>query len=103
MVRAAEAAVPRTAGEELLARFAAYLAGERGLAPATVSSYLSQVRPFVAAHADAGRLSSLTARQVARFAAHSAAGLRPRSAQVRANALRALPGFLWQEAPVPPE
>ena len=97
IVPAAEVAVPQTAGEELLARFAAYLAGERGLAAATVSSYLSQVRPFVAAHADAGRWSALTARQVARFAAHSSAGLRPRSAQVRANALRALLGFMWQE------
>src|SRR5229473_3188347 len=66
---AAGAAVPETAGEVLLARFAAYLAGERGLAAATVSSYLFQVRPFVAAHADAGRWSSLGARQVARFAA----------------------------------
>ena len=94
---AAAAAVPESAGEVLLARFAAYLAGERGLAAATVSSYLSQVRPFVAAHADAGRWSALRARQVARFAAHSAAGLRPRSAQVRANALRALLGFMWQE------
>ena len=99
VVPAAAAAVPESAGEVLLARFAAYLAGERGLAAATVSSYLSQVRPFVAAHADAGRWSALRARQVARFAAHSAAGLRPRSAQVRANALRALLGFMWQEGP----
>jgi integrase/recombinase XerD len=92
-----EATVPATPGHVLLARFAAYLAGERGLAPATVSSYLFQVRPFVAAHADAGRWSSLGARQVASFAAQSAAGLRPRSAQVRASALRALLGFMWQE------
>ena len=97
MVPVAEVAVPETAGGELLARFAAYLAGERGLAAATVFSYLFQVRPFVAAHADAGRWSLLTAGQVARFAAHSAAGLRPRSAQVRACALRALLGFMWQE------
>jgi integrase/recombinase XerD len=97
MVPAAGAAVPESAGEVLLARFAAYLAGERGLAPATVSSYLSQVRLFVAAYADAGQWSSLSARQIARFAAHSAAGLCPRSAQVRANALRALLGFMWQE------
>ena len=83
VVPAAEVAVPETAGEVLLARFAAYLAGERGLAAATVSSYLFQVRPFVAAHADAGRWSALSARQVARFAAHGAAGLCPRSAQVR--------------------
>ena len=97
IVPAAEAAVPESAGEILLARFAAYLASERGLAPATVSSYLFQVRPFVAAHAEAGRWSALAAGQVARFAARSAAGLRPRSAQVRANALRALLGFMWQE------
>ena len=97
VVPAAATAMPEAAGEVLLARFAAYLAGERGLAAATVSSYLFQVRPFVAAHADAGRWSSLRARQVARFAAQSAAGLRPRSAQVRANALRALLGFMWQE------
>jgi integrase/recombinase XerD len=97
IVPAAEAAVPEAAGEVLLARFAAYLASERGLAPATVSSYLFQVRPFVAAHADAGRWSSLAAGQVARFVARSAAGLRPRSAQVRASALRALLGFMWQE------
>jgi integrase/recombinase XerD len=94
---AAEAAVPGTAGEELLVRFAAYLRSERGLAAATVSSYLFQVRPFVAAHPDADRWSSLAAGQVAQFAARSAAGLRPRSAQVRANALRALLGFMWQE------
>ena len=84
IVPAAEVAVPETAGEVLLARFAAYLAGERGLAAATVSSYLFQVRPFVAAHADARRWSALSAGQVARFAAHSAAGLCPRSAQVGA-------------------
>ena len=64
-----EMAAPQAAGEVLLARFAAYLGGERGLAAATVSSYLLKVRPFVAAHADACRWPSLSARQVARFAA----------------------------------
>ena len=93
VVPAAAAAVLGDAGEVLLARFAAYLADEWGLAAATVSSYLFQVRPFVAAHADAGRWSSLGARQ----AAHSAAGLRPRSAQVRTNSLHILLGFMWQE------
>jgi len=42
VVPAAAVAVPEAAGEVLLARFAAYLAGERGLAAATVSSYLSR-------------------------------------------------------------
>jgi integrase/recombinase XerD len=55
VVPAAAAAVLGDAGEVLLARFAAYLAVEWGLAAATVSSYLFPVRPFVATHADAGR------------------------------------------------
>lgn len=59
IVPAAEVAVPEAGGEVLLARFAAYLAGERGLA-ATVSSYLFQVRAFVAVYADAGRWSALS-------------------------------------------
>src|SRR5260370_7261894 len=78
IVPAAEAAVPQTAGEELLARFADYLAGERGLAPATVSSYLSQVRPFVAAHADAARWPPLTASQAPPFPPPTPPRLPPR-------------------------
>jgi integrase/recombinase XerD len=46
IVPAAEVAVPQTAGEELLARFAAYLAGERGLAPATVPCSTPETRPL---------------------------------------------------------
>jgi len=34
----------------LLERFAQYLSTQRGLAPATVAGYLSQVRPFLAWH-----------------------------------------------------
>ena len=79
----------------LLARFGGWLSRERGLAPATVSSYLHQARPF--ADACAGQIGVLTAARVSDLATAGASGLRPRSAQVRANAVRALLRFAWLE------
>jgi integrase/recombinase XerD len=79
----------------LLARFGGWLSRERGLAPATVSSYLHQARPF--ADACAGQIGVLTAARVSDLATAGAWGLRPRSAQVRANAVRALLRFAWLE------
>jgi len=87
--------VPREPADVLLARFGGWLSRERGLAPATVSSYLHQARPF--ADACAGQFGGLTAVQVTVLATEGAAGLRPRSAQVRANAVRALLRFAWLE------
>jgi integrase/recombinase XerD len=87
--------VPRAPVDVLLARFGQWLSGERGLAPATVCSYRQQARPFVVACA--GRLSGLTAARVADLVVAGAVGLRPRSAQVRAGAVRALLRFLWLE------
>ena len=87
--------VPREPVDVLLARFGGWLSRERGLAPATVSSYLHQARPF--ADACAGQFGGLTAVQVTVLATEGAAGLRPRSAQVRANAVRALLRFAWLE------
>ncbi|WP_204019162.1 tyrosine-type recombinase/integrase [Sphaerimonospora thailandensis] len=95
VVPSATVLVPQAPVDVLLTRFGEWLSGERGLAPATVSSYLHQSRPF--AVACAGQLPSLTAAQVADLAAGGAVGLRPRSAQVRANAVRALLRFLWLE------
>ena len=78
-------------------RFARYLSAERGLAPATLASYLSQVRPFLVAHATSGGgWKSLTARQVAAFVTGRAAGQRPRSVAVGANALRSLLRWMWR-------
>ncbi|HEU0086756.1 MAG TPA: tyrosine-type recombinase/integrase [Pseudonocardiaceae bacterium] len=94
-VPAAAAVVPQEPVDVLLARFGGWLSRERGLAPATVSSYLYQARPF--ADACAGQLGVLTAARVWALAAAGAAGLRPRSAQVRANAVRALLRFAWLE------
>jgi integrase/recombinase XerD len=87
--------VPHGPVDVLLARFGGWLCRERGLAPATVSSYLYQARPF--ADACAGQFGALTAVRVAGLATEVAAGLRPRSAQVGANAVRALLRFSWLE------
>jgi integrase/recombinase XerD len=87
--------VPREPVDVLLARFGGWLSRERGLAPATVSSYLCQARPF--ADACPGQFEALTALRVAGLATEGAEGLRPRSAQVRANAVRALLRFAWLE------
>ena len=80
----------------LLERFSVYLSHERGLAAATVRSYVSQVRAFVAAHIGAG-WDALTDRQVAVFVTQRAASQRPRSVGVGANALRALLRWMWRE------
>jgi len=91
----AAAVVSHEPVDVLLARFGGWLSRERGLAPPTVSSYLHQARPF--ADACAGQLGVLTAARVSDLAAEGAPGLRPRSAQVRANAVRALLRFAWLE------
>jgi integrase/recombinase XerD len=95
VVPAATVVVPQEPVDLLLARFGGWLSRERGLAPATVSSYLCQARPF--ADACAGQLDVLTVARVSAVATAGAAGLRPRSAQVRANAVRALLRFAWLE------
>jgi len=82
-------------------RFAQYLSTQRGLAPATIRSYLAQVRPFLVAHeSNGGGWASLTARQVAAFVAGRAVGQRPRSLGVGVNALRALLRWMWLEGMV---
>jgi site-specific recombinase XerD len=96
VVPPAGAVVPQEPVDVLLARFGGWLWRERGLAPATVSSYLYQARPF--AVACAGQLPMLTAARAWALATEGAAGLRPRSAQVRASAVRALLRFAWLES-----
>ena len=91
-----------TPADVVAERFAQYLLQQRGLAAATVRSYVSQVRPFLVEHVgEDGRCGSLTARQVAAFVTGRAVGQRPRSVQVGANALRALLRWLWREQMVP--
>lgn len=81
--------------EVLLERFGGYLERERGLAAATVRSYVSQVRSFAGEHC--GRWGALTGRQVAVFVTERSLVHPPRSTAVRANALRTLLRWLWQE------
>lgn len=89
------AAATTDPAEVLLERFGGYLKRERGLAAATVSSYVSQVRPFVREHA--GGWDALSGRQVAAFVTERSVVQPPRSVAVRANALRALLRWLWRE------
>ena len=77
----AAAVVPHEPVDVLLARFGGWLSRERGLAPATVSSYLYQARPF--ADACAGQLGVLTAARVSGLAT---AGCRGTAAPVGAGA-----------------
>jgi integrase/recombinase XerD len=82
----------------VIERFARHLSGERSLAGSTVRSYVSQVRPFLAAYGpdEEGRVT-VTARQVTAFVTARGVGQRPRSAAVGANAVRALLRWMWRE------
>jgi integrase/recombinase XerD len=91
-------ATPSTPAESLLHRFSSFLLTEKSLAPETVRSYASLVRPFVAAHAERpGGWASLTARDVDEFLVARAGAERPGSVGVRANALRSLLRWMWRE------
>lgn len=80
----------------ILAEFEEYLHKVRGLSKATVASYCFQVCPLVWS-VDPATWSSLTAERVRAFIDERAAVQRPRSVQVRINAVRALLRWLWSE------
>ena len=87
-----------TGAESLIQRFGRFLASEKSLAPATVRSYCSMVRPFVLTQA--GRpagWATLSPRDVDQFVVARAAVDCPGSVGVRANALRALLRWMWRE------
>ena len=97
-VPAAPTVPPVGAANVLTHRFATYLSTQQGLAPDTVRSYTSQVRPFLDRYAGVeGGWGSLTARQVTDFVTDRAAAQRLRSVAVGANALRALLRWMWRE------
>jgi len=95
----ASAVVATGPTDVLLERFSSYLSCERGLAAATVRSYVSQVRPFVVGHVDAG-WGALAGRRVAVFVTGRSVTQRPRSVAVGANALRALLRWMWRDGMV---
>lgn len=104
VVPVASVVVPVDPHEVLLGRFAVYLTNQRGLAPATVCSYLSQVRPFLSWQADLPdvRWASLTAHQIDQFVIMRATGQRPRSVQIGLTAIRAVLRWLFVEGLAPP-
>lgn len=77
---------------EVATQFADYLRTRRGLAAATVNSYVSQVVVFLRWRAEryGTDWGSLAAGQVHEFVTVRAQGQRPRSVQVGVNALRSL-------------
>lgn len=96
VIRAEEVAGPVDEPSRIMAGFEEYLRSRRGVSEATVRSYLSQVRPFVLSVGPGG-WGSVTAQQANRFIDDKAAVHKPRSVQVRINALRSLLRWLWLE------
>jgi integrase/recombinase XerD len=82
---------PAAPAEELLARFAGWLAGERGLAPEAVRGYVDSVRGFAAVRA--GRLAETAAGDVTAFMVAESGRLAPKTVQRTATALRSLLRF----------
>jgi integrase/recombinase XerD len=95
-IPAAEVAGPVDEPSRIMAGFEEYLRSRRGVSEATVRSYLSQVRPFVVS-VEPGGWGSVTAQRANRFIDERAAIHKPRSVQVRINALRSLLRWLWLE------
>lgn len=92
------AASPDGPVEVVLERFGRYLSTQRGLASATVRSYVSQSRPFLSLHAgEEADWLALGAGDVDEFVTDSAARLCPRSVATMVRALRSLLRWMWTE------
>jgi len=92
---------PIGAGEVLLARFAAYLIGQRALTPPVATAYVRWVRPFVdevLCPAGVDRTEQVSAEEVAGFLAARLPLLSRKTAQMTACALRSLLRFLHADA-----
>ena len=95
VIAAAMVVVPVGGVDGVLAAFGLDLVSVRGVSPATVRSYCSQVRALVAVFADGWE--ALTAERVREFIDDHVARDKPRSVRVRINAVRALLRWLWRE------
>ena len=84
----------------ILAEFEEYLFQVRGLSEATVASYCSQVRPLVCS-VGTDAWTALTADRVRTFIDERAAADKPRSVQVRINAVRSLLRWMWSRRLIP--
>jgi integrase len=95
---------PRTAVDEVVGDFEAYLVHERGLAPGSVRSYLGVARRFLnelPAGDERDLLAGVTAVAVSDFVRRACTGCAPASASVIAKGVRSLLRFLYLEAKVP--
>lgn len=120
----AAAPAPRSAAEVLLAEFASYLLGERGLSPRSVTSYVRHARPFLQGLDGplGAALAGLTAAQVTAFMTSHHGQWGKGTAKSTVTALRSLLRFLhaggrvagplaaavpavagWKLAPLPPD
>jgi site-specific recombinase XerD len=91
---------PVGAAETLLARFAAYLGGQRALTPPVVQAYVHWVRPFaedVLFPAGVDRVGRVSTGEVAAFLTARLPLMSRKSAQMTACALRSLLRFLHAE------
>jgi len=102
-VPAADAPAPRTPADRLLAEFAGYLAGERGLSPASVSTYVHHARPFPdRARCPAGHRASRAVRaRVTAFMTGHRGQWGTGTAKATVTALRSLLRFLHATGRVP--
>lgn len=94
-IPAAAQGAPVGGVDGVLVAFGLDLVSVRGVSPATIASYCSQVRPLVAVFADGWE--ALTPERVREFIDVHVACDKPRSVQVRINAVRALLRWLWRE------
>ena len=83
---------PVTDAEHCVQAYELYLQQTRGLAPASIATYLPFVRNFLRHRFDSGpvTLSSVDADDVVGFVRHMAPGLRPKRAKPLVTALRSL-------------
>ena len=81
---------PMTDAERCVQAYELHLRQTRGLAPASIATYLPFVRNFLRHRFDSGpvTLSSVDADDVVGFVRHMASGLRPKSAKPLVTALR---------------
>lgn len=91
------------ATEDLLARYRAYLLGERAVTKATADGYVHFVRPFITgrAHGDALDLVGLSAADVTGFVLAVCPGRTRGSAKLIVTALRSVLGWLFVAGLIP--